>query len=186
MPASSRSRASKVCVLIVASTTLAGSARALADGADYRIAFRRAYQALADASQDTPLSCTRKHLDVSQSTPGHLVFSEQPAHYALQITDDEQYEGAFWILYSDRDSTHEFSTLVAYEGVNGQVLGRLSAISDAPDAEARTLLYSFDGFLTESTALDVVGTEARRLTYRSANPDSIPLLEIACTTGTTL
>jgi hypothetical protein len=74
----------------------------------------------------------------------------------LSLRENPEYQDAFFLGFESLDHSHDFSTLVAYEGKNGYVMGHLIVRS-----KHATVWYqhAFKGVFTDIT--DVLASEGK-------------------------
>lgn len=130
--------------------------------------FRELLGEMAGLSQSRPLSCEERSL----RTP------PESAAYTLALQEVPEYQDAFFILFRSR--SRSWSSLIAYEGENGHLMGTL-AVTAAGDTEVYRQV--FDGFFDDIMSLDVVRRKAAGFYYQKLNPQGVEFYSLACKAG---
>jgi hypothetical protein len=149
---------------------LTGSARALSHYESSETIGRRALKkhlsVLAQYSQSTPLVCEEK----AYGNPKWQIA------YQLSLSDEPEYQDAYFIAFSSTDQSRKWSTLIAYEGKQGWIMGGLNVVK-----RGEVLLYrhSFRGFYNDVTEVLADNNGPRELRYLKLLQGS-PVVEIKC------
>lgn len=131
--------------------------KALAD-TEQKKQFQNLLSELAQLSRSKPLQFQETSLNAPRRSAG----------YALTIDESADYKDAFFIRFASPD--HSFSTLVAYEGVNGYIMGKLEVTATGDTTVYR---HVFDGFLDDILTLTSVQGKITDLTYEKLNPQGV-------------
>ncbi len=108
------------------------------DEAVHRQDFKSLLLSIAERSQATPLACEEKAYDIPK----------RKLAYKLTLSNEPQYQDAFFIGFSAIDQDRKWSTLIAYEGKQNWVMGTLKVLESN-----ETVLYqhSFRGYYNDVT-----------------------------------
>lgn len=128
-----------------------------------RARFQSLLQRLAELSQGKGLDFTAKTL--KRLPGGGITYAVAREAYSLQLRPDAQYPDAFSAMFSS--PKHSFSTLVAYEGFNNFIMGRLTVEKQGGKVIYR---HTFDGYFSDIITVEVSGDEVTRFTYEKKNP----------------
>jgi hypothetical protein len=132
--------------------------------AENRSRFKSLLLGLAEASRERPI-------ELEESVLGG---EKKRLAFRIDVEDENNYRDAFFIRFSNPE--HTFSTLVAYEGFNGRVMGGLE-VSRAGDAVVYR--HTFDGFFADVLTLRVKNGKVVRLSYDKINPQGIPFYSLS-------
>jgi hypothetical protein len=132
-----------------------------------RSQFKAYLENLSQQTIQNPMSCLESSLNKPAAS----------AQYSFSLNDNPQYKDAFMILFSQKDGTHEFSTLVAYEGLNGYVMGSLDV---KPGSDQTIYKHTFDGFFDDVTTLVVRQNKVVNFLYEKINPQGVAFYSLKC------
>lgn len=129
--------------------------------------FRNLLAIIAERSQDFALNC--KEI-LTQGQPRDVA-------YRIDIKDEPQYVGAYFLVFTPVPEGRKWSTLIAYEGKRGFVMGNLTV-----KRKDSTVIYqhSFRGFLTDVTRVVVENDQPKELRYLKLGTGARPLQEVVC------
>lgn len=148
-----------------------------------RLANETARQAREErkALTPTPAAQRKQFLDVlsafaALSQSKKLVFTQvslqEPAPkkvpFTLAVGGYGGYQDSFFVEF--KSPGQEFETLVAYEGVNGHLMGALTVTSGG---DAVIYKHVFDGFLDDVLTLTAVKGKVTKLVYDKINPQGV-------------
>jgi hypothetical protein len=124
-----------------------------------RARFKSILAELARSSKTKPLKFQERIM--GEPEPKEISFS-------LRLTDDPQYKDAFTVHFGSPERS--FTTLVAYEGLNGYTMGTLQVTKDGK----RTIYqHVFDGFFDDMFTITVVNGKVEGLVYDKVNPQGV-------------
>ena len=122
--------------------------------------FKNLLLALSYQSQITALDC-------QESYNGKAATFVQ---YIFKLTDDPAYVGAFNMLFTRPADGHQWSTLVAYEGYRGFVMGVLNMSRDGDKVEYN---HEFHGYFEDIIDLRTNLGHVTILTYSKVNSTGV-------------
>jgi len=134
-------------------------------GQNHRQDFQKVLSSVA--SQSAPLSCVVKYFDRPSEN----------AMIDLNLKLNAQYPDSFFVEFKNLTNDHTFSSLVAYEGRNGHVLGNLTVNT----IENETIYtHIFDGYLDDMLEVTLVNGSVTDVNYVKTNPQSIEIFKLEC------
>lgn len=128
--------------------------------------FRALLEKIAEHSQNSALTCTEV-----------LEQGQNDFSYRLALKNEPLYVGAYFLVFTPVPEGRVWSTLIAYEGKRGFVMGTLSV-----KRNERTVIYqhSFRGFFTDVTRLVIENDIPKELRYSKFGTGSRPVQEVIC------
>jgi hypothetical protein len=127
--------------------------------------FKKLLSEIANLSQSNPLNCQEKTLH----TPYESVT------YTIALKDVAEYQDAFFIKF--KNQSRSWSSLVAYEGENGYVMGKLK-VTTTDDIDIYR--HIFDGFLDDIIILKVIQGKPVDFSYKKLNPQGVQFYSLTC------
>lgn len=126
--------------------------------------FLDALSAFAGLSQSQKLVFTQ----VSLQDP-----APRKVHFTLTVGGYGGYKDSFFVEF--KSPGQKFETLVAYEGLNGHLMGALTVTSRG---DAVVYKHVFDGFLDDTLILTVVKGKVTKLVYDKINPQGVSFFSL--------
>jgi hypothetical protein len=147
-----------ILILISVLSGVCSYANAVADSD--RQEFRGLLTQLSTISQSSPLQCEERQ---NQGAPVRV-------QYTLTLESEPRYRDAYFIRFKTVDLSKDWSTLIAYEGYKGYVMGTLTKKQSGSRIEYQHL---FRGFYEDSLGLTVEQGKVMLLSYKKTSPVGI-------------
>jgi hypothetical protein len=127
--------------------------------------FRALIDQVAKKTQTQFLQCEQQDMDGTMSS----------IQYKLEINNVSDYQDAFMIKFSNE--TRTWSTLVAYEGYNGYVMGKLK-VDDIDNS--RVYNHYFYGYFVDNLTLIKTNGSFENLAFNKTASGDLIILKMDC------